>query len=323
MRAEEDEEDLDADEAAEGGASRQSAKASFLAKAHSALIGYNSDAQLLQFVYDLWLFTTIGGAKNSANAGIREALAAKPYSPELWRTYHAALIDLQKQLGWPSLFITVAPYEWSFPYHQWLEDELAKSLRSRLEMPVSETLHLAHVLTQAVKGLLTGSNEGLQPKREHVFSSAEGPGKVRHWVARLEFQDGKRKRRVFRDGQFYHGRGTIHVHILLWLEDMQCMDLASKIRADVPAEEEEEMRDLVVGSQLDYMSSGWPVREEPTKVSEAGQRLQLHHPQDAFEQRCRAYLPDVLAALRCHVDVLASDGRAMVLKYCASRPTEH
>ena len=81
----------------------------------SALIGYNSDAQLLQFVYDLWLFTTIGGAKNSANAGIREALAAKPYSPELWHTYHAALIDLQKQLGWPSLFITVAPYEWSFP----------------------------------------------------------------------------------------------------------------------------------------------------------------------------------------------------------------
>ena len=167
---------------------------------------------------------------------------------------------------------------------------------------MSETLHLAHVLTRAVKGLLTGSNE-VQPKRD-VFSSAEGPGKVRHWVARLEFQDGKRKR---------HGRGTIHVHLLLWLEDMQCMDLASKIRADVPAEKEEEMRDLVVGSQLDYMSSG-PVREEPTKVSEARQRLQLHHP------ICRtpssndaAHLPDVLAA-RCHVDVLASDSAQVLCK---------
>ena len=107
-----------------GGGSRQSAKASFLAKVHSALIGYNSDSQLLQFVYDLWLFTTLGGAKNSAGTGIREALASKPYSPEAWRTYHMVLVDLQKQIGWPSLFITVAPYEWSFPYHRWLEDGL-------------------------------------------------------------------------------------------------------------------------------------------------------------------------------------------------------
>ncbi|CAE7253627.1 pif1 [Symbiodinium sp. CCMP2592] len=185
-------------------------------------------------------------------------------------------------------------------------------------MPVAETLHLAHVLTQAVKGLLTGANEGLEGKREHVFCSAEGPGKVRHWVARLEFQDGKRKRHVHRNGQFYHGRGAVHVHILLWLQDMQAMDLASKIQADVPGEDEPEMRDLVVGSQLDYTSSGWPLRAEPTDVIQEEQRLRLHHPREAFESKCRAYLPDVLAALRCHVDVLASDGRAMVLKYCAS-----
>ena len=316
-------EDADLVDPASGRASRQSAKASYLAKAHSAVIGYSTDSQLLHFVYDLWLFTTIGGAKNSAGTGsIREALATKPYSPEMWRTYHAALVDLQRQIGWPSLFITVAPYEWSFPYHQWLEDELTKTLSARLEMPVAETLHLAHILTQAVKGLLTGANEGLHPKREHVFCAADGPGKVRHWVARLEFQDGKRKRHVFRDGQFYHGRGALHVHILLWLKDMQCMDLSSKIRADMPGEDEKEMRDLVVGSQLDYTSSGWPVREEPTKVIEAEQRLQLHHPQEAFQRRCRAYLPDVLAALHCHVDVLASDGRAMVLKYCTSLLSE-
>ncbi|CAE7275706.1 unnamed protein product [Symbiodinium sp. CCMP2592] len=185
-------------------------------------------------------------------------------------------------------------------------------------MPVAETLHLAHVLTQAVKGLLTGANEGLQAKREHVFCSGEGPGKVRHWVARLEFQDGKRKRHVHRTGQFYHGRGAVHVHILLWLSDMQAMELSSKIRADIPGEDEPEMRDLVLGSQLDYTSSGWPAREEPTEVSKEDQRLKLHHPREAFERCCRAYVSDVLAALRCHVDVQASDGRAMILKYCAS-----
>ena len=312
------EEDLNADDPQPQTASRQSAKASFLAKVHSAVIGYNSDPLLLHFVYDLWLFTTIGGAKNSAGTGnVREALATKPYSPELWRTYHTALVDLQRQIGWPSLFITIAPYEWSFPYHPWLQDELKKSLLARLEMPVAETLHLAHVLAQAVKGLLTGANEGMQAKREHLFCSSEGPGKVRHWVARLEFQDGKRKRHVHRHGQFYHGRGTVHVHILLWLSDMQAMNLSSKIRADVPGEEEPELRDLVVGLQLDYTSSGWPFREEPTEVAEEEQRLRLHHPREAFERNCRAYLPDVLAALRCHVDVQASDGRAMILKYCA------
>ena len=304
-----------------GGGSRQSAKASFLAKVHSAVIGYSSDSQLLHFVYDLWLFTTIGGAKNSSGTGVREALASKPYSPELWRTYHTALVDLQRQLDWPSLFITIAPYEWSFPYHRWLEDELLKSLSSRLQMPVSETLHLAHVLTQAVKGLLTGANEGMHPKREHVFAAEEGSGRVRYWVARLEFQDGKRKRGQYRDAQFYHGRGTVHVHILLWLRNMQDMDLASKIRADLPNETiDAEMLDLVLGSQLDWASSGWPLREEATEVTTPEQQLKLHHPRKAKEKCCRAYLPDVLAALRCHTDVLASDGRAMVLKYCTSPP---
>ena len=171
-----DEADLDGPAHEGPRSSRQSAKAGFLAKAHSALVGYNSDGQLLQFVYDLWLFTTVGGAKNSAGTGIREALASKPYSPEVWRTYHMALVDAQRQLGWPSLFLTIAPYEWSFPYHRWLEDELVKSLCDRLHMPVAETLHIAHVLSQAVKGLLTGANEGLQAKREHVFAAAEGNG---------------------------------------------------------------------------------------------------------------------------------------------------
>ena len=81
----EDEQDDDA-EIEQAAGRRQSAKASFLAKAHSAVIGYNTDSQLLQFIYDLWLFTTIGGAKNTAGVGIREALASKPYSPDLWRT---------------------------------------------------------------------------------------------------------------------------------------------------------------------------------------------------------------------------------------------
>ena len=177
-------------------------------------------------------------------------------------------------------------------------------------MPVTETLHLAHVLTQAVKGLLADAEEG-------VFTSGPGHGGVRYWVARLEFQDGKRKRHVHKEAQSYHGRGAPHVHVLLWLDNVQKMELSSKIRADVPEERDTEMMDLVRESQFDWCSSGWPLRKEPTAVTESG-RIQLRHPKKAHERNCRAYLPDVLAALRCHSDVLASDGRAMVLKYCVS-----
>lgn len=54
------------------------------------------------------------------------------------------------------------------------------------------------------------------------------------------------------------------------------------------------------------------------RAGEGAELLRLHHPEDAFEAHCRAYVVDVLAALHCHVDVQASDGKAMLLKYCAS-----
>ena len=43
---------------------RQSAKASFLAKVFSSVIGYGADRELGQFVYDLWLWSSLGAAKH-------------------------------------------------------------------------------------------------------------------------------------------------------------------------------------------------------------------------------------------------------------------
>eukprot|EP00973_Karenia_brevis_P000901 124022-Karenia_brevis.AAC.1 len=48
------------------------------------------------------------------------------------------------------------------------------------------------------------------------------------------------------------------------------------------------------------------------------ERLLLHHPMSAKQARCRAYMPDVLAAWQCHMDVQAGDGRGLVLQYAAS-----
>ena len=221
--------------------SRQSAKASFLAKIRSALVGYSEEPLLLQFVWDLWMWSGIGGARNASGLRVREALASKPYSPEIWKANHMALVDLQKQIGWPALFITISPYEYSFPYHEWLTDELEKACAQRLHGPAAETLHIAHVLSQAVAGLLAGANDGIDAKAEHVFAAADpeqlaaGDNPVRHWVARLEFQDGKRARHVWRDPRFYHGSGRVHVHVLVRLSKLSGLGLENKIRADLEA----------------------------------------------------------------------------------------
>ena len=111
------------------------------------------------------------------------------------------------------------------------------------------------------------------------------------------------------------------MHILLWLQDMEQMDLATQIRADIPGEAEPELRDVVLGSQLDWNTSGWPVRKEPTQMSPKTGLLELHHPQTAHDSHCRAYLVDVISALQCHVDVVASDGRALILRYCTRNST--
>lgn len=146
------------------------------------LLGDASEQQLIHLVWDLWMWSAVGGTKEASGLGIREALAGKPFSP-VWRTYHLALVDLQKQLGWPIFFITISPCEWSFPYHVYLEDELAKTLKARLCCPAAETEHIAHVLTQAVKGLLTGATDGFHQQSKHVFAKEGEANAVLHWVA--------------------------------------------------------------------------------------------------------------------------------------------
>ena len=312
---------------AEGGAGehmkRQSLKASFLAKVMSPLLGYGSDHQLSQFVYDLWMWSRLGGAKN-ATAGmlpLRLALAGNSFSPEYWKTQHSALLDLQKQLGFPSLFLTIAPYEWAAPYHVFIEHEMEQTLRSRLYLPGAESFHLAHLLTQCITGLVTGTNRQTEGRgdrcwNQHVFANKEtGEQNVVNFFCRIEYQDGKRKR-VFRTKQDYHGRGTPHVHVLVWLRDMESIDLPSKISAHLPPVGTK-LGTIVRAGQLSYKGSGWPQRDEESIYSAEAGLLFLHHDKNDCKSGVRAFMPDVVGAMKCHMDVQMSDGRGMLLRYCA------
>ena len=302
---------------------RASAKASFVAKIFSPVAGYGACYELQHFVYDLWLASSLGGARNASGTTLRGALAGRVFSPMYWQTQHAGLVDCVRQIGLPHLFITIAPLEAPAPYHAWLEDELAKLLQTRTQLPAAETFHLAHLLMQAAEGLIGGTNKrGREARRcwtQHILSGANGSGRqqlVAELFARLEFQDGKRRRHTG-PNQSYHGSGRAHLHMLVWLSDPTLADWPRVLRADLPDEDEEpELRSLVEGSQLDWENSGWPQREQPTAWEEGA--LRLHHPEDARKAHVRAWMPDVLGALQCHMDVQVGDGRALLLQYAAS-----
>lgn len=102
----------------EGNHSRLSTKVSFFIKVFSSIFDYGVDFELLQFHYDLWLFKTVSGAISAArklHCSAARALNAKTFSPGFWKMQHRLLLDAVDQFGFPSLFLTISPYEWDFP----------------------------------------------------------------------------------------------------------------------------------------------------------------------------------------------------------------
>jgi len=293
----------------ENGRGRNSLKASFLAKVMSPVIGYQNDFRLAQFVYDLWLWSNIGGKKHASNVNLRVAMGGMTFSPEYWKTRHLALTDLARQIGYPSLFITIAPFEWSAPYHEWVEDEMRRTLRSKLHLPGAETFHLAHILTQAVIALISGANQQSTTRASrrwshHVLASKNGEQKtIVNYFGRLEFQDGKRKRGFANQRHAYHkgpGSGRPHVHFLVWLTNEDCIDLPGVISAKLPnAETEPVMREVVLSSQQSYTGSGWAERDEASVWDEAAKVLRLEHGAEEKQRGIRAFMRDVIGALRC------------------------
>eukprot|EP00971_Amphidinium_carterae_P130374 2582834-Amphidinium_carterae.4 len=88
---------------------RHSIKKNFLKKVLSPVIGYSEEYELLHFVYDLVMWSNLGGCKNaSKGVPLRLALKGSPIFPEYWRVRHQGLIDLQRQIGPPALFRSAA-----------------------------------------------------------------------------------------------------------------------------------------------------------------------------------------------------------------------
>lgn len=123
--------DSDAADAADDGM-RHSTKRLFAAQAFSPLLGLVSNFAILQFVYDLNLWTALC-SKNMLNSGVpmRIMMRGHSFSPLYWKSVHNGLTDLVRQIGLPKICWTLSPYMWSFPMHTWIEDEMATQMQAK------------------------------------------------------------------------------------------------------------------------------------------------------------------------------------------------
>ena len=289
--------------------SRLSSKASFNAKLFSEILDYSLDYDVLQFQYDRWLYKTVSGAINTARllkCSPARSLDSKPFSATYWQWQHRYVLDAVEQFGLPDIFITLSPYEWSFPFPQWLTDIRSKTGRGPTELAGFETAHVVQVLAQVVRGYLCGSNS--QKWTNHIFSynQKRATSNVKTYFYRFEFQ----KRR------------TAHLHLLVLLRDIKLTQY-NLIRADVP-NDHPELSYLVYKHQAsDKPSHMLTLQEETSFVNENGLSiLHLKHPADTFAVNLRAYIATLLPALQCSMDFQTTDGRAMLLSYVTSYVTK-
>ena len=99
--------------------SKLSGKISFMRKVFSQIMDYGMHFDLLQFHYDRSLFKVVSGAINSARfsqCSPARALDTKAFSSSYWQWQHRYLLDAVRQFGLPDVFVTISPYEWSFPF---------------------------------------------------------------------------------------------------------------------------------------------------------------------------------------------------------------
>ena len=115
----------------------------------------------------------------------------------------------------------------------------------------------------------------------------------------------------------FQGRGTVHVHLLVWLKDIKRIRL-NLLRADIPWSHPDVSFDVAHQQKSD--KGAMPLNDSATVVSQSNGTtlVKLHHPADAFALNLRAYISSVVLCLKCRMDVQISDGHGMLLRYVTS-----
>ena len=286
-------------------APRYSVLTSFRVKLLCDIISYNNNFELLQFQYDRWLYKTITGAVNSGkyrHCSPLKSLETKPFTAGYWRWQHRFLMDAVLQYGPPTLFITLSPYEWDFPSPIWMTEEESISGSIPTKRGANETLHIAHILEQVSRGLISGCNSSTWESHDYkhlLYAHRNGlPNNVQCCFYRFEYQQ----------------RRTIHLHMLVWLRSCTELNL-KRFKACVPSDTAENAYFVTRLQQSDQPAPCLNVCE----INEATpKKMFLRHTPSDKALNIRAFIDTVLYVLQSRMDVQCSDGKQALMRYVAS-----
>lgn len=141
---------------------RESAKFGYILKMTCEVYDYCGSFDLLRYQYDRWMHKTLSGAVAAGQSKFcspARALDGKVFSPTFWEWQFTYLVDAVTQLGYPDIFITISPYEWTFPYSAGLLSRMEQLGRAPTELPTLETMHVAHILEQILRGYVSGKGQ--------------------------------------------------------------------------------------------------------------------------------------------------------------------
>jgi hypothetical protein len=257
--------------------------------------------------------TIVGSGSVTAPATDRSLLMKhRHWTCAYWQKHHRLLLDVVDQLGVPDLFVTIAPYEWSLPFPHWIQRCMELTNRGPTDMAGPEVLAVAHLLHQICAGLLCGVTSGKKWTQHLLGDKTKREKCVEAYFARFEFQDGGTTH------QFGKGRGSLHVHMVVWMRVMPQSLLERELCADF----QDCSSDLeTIARQV--QCSGQPANlEERTEPSawrfdaiQQKWKLLLRCSAEFLNINCRPFLKTVLGVLRCHQDVQWSQGSGLLLRY--------
>ena len=157
-----------------------------------------------------------------------------------------------------------------------------------------------HVLEQIVRGYICGTNTLRWKNHLLNYKGRQNKNSVDTYFYRFEFQ----------------GRGTVHLHLLVWLNNFSQTQYHT-FRADIPPQQSELHSYVMKHQTLDKPSPSLTLQQCATYVETHDGHKTLHmiHDANAFAANLRGYVDTILPSLGCSMDVQTTDGRGMILRY--------
>jgi hypothetical protein len=297
---------------------KRSMKASFALKLRCPIIDYGASVSLIQFQFDRFILRDMllrSSIALSNDMSLSLTVVSKSWSKQYWAEHHYGLIDLVRQKGYPQLFLTVSPYEWLFPWPQEIVSSYEKLNGGPTDVPGLETLCVAHVIHEVCSKFLCGSGSG-KPWKKFLLCNKQNPNlrAVKAYYGRYEYQDGGMEKQVGR------GRGSLHLHMLIWLQEHRDVLLEQLFTADFT---DDPYVDALARKVQRGDINKLPLSGVTHWDTDSGEpQLVLKQSPEFKFLGLRPFVTSLLRLLRCSQDIQYDTGRAALLRYVSGYLTK-